>query len=538
MSIDTSKTVPFTDVASDFMKLVTVSDNTKSSTIDFAATDFASLREALIKYIRAVYPLDYNNFVESDLGLMLIELVSYMGAVLSMKADMLAHENFIQTAKDRDSVRKLFELVGISLKGPTSAQAAASLSLDGETGDFEDDIVLLPGERVISTTSPADTEALSFTLYKSTNGVVDPLDSTNSNLILTSANRPSGSTDTWDVVLLEGAFAAESGTFATLDSFKSIQLQESPVVQNSVQMFVDSGEVATSGSYRQVENLYQASSVSDKLFQVVYGDDFSAKILFGNGVNGISPADGADYFVTYRVGGGDRGNVPNNYINALTTGTYDGNPKSIRITQSQIATGGSDPETVDHAKKYGPLSFRQQDRIVSLEDYTSFASRFISPAGTTGKAVAVARKAYSSSNIIDLYILEKATTSQLQKASISFKDALLTAIADKKLITDDVVIADGLIRTLDLVITINIDRRFQGIESTIVTKVSQAINNFFLSDNMDFGDTVVFANLTRQIFSIPEVRYSTIDNFDQESINVDFNEVIQLNNLVINVSYV
>lgn len=539
MSINTSKTVPFTDVASDFMKLVTVSDNTKSSTIDFAATDFATLREALIEYIRAVYPLDYNNFVESDLGLMLVELVSYMGAVLSMKADMLAHENFIQTAKDRDSVRKLFELVGISLRGPTSAQSTALVSLDPDPGgDLTENIVLLPGERVISVTSPADAEALSFTLYKSTNGVVDPLDSVNSNLILTADNRPSGSLTTWDVVLLEGAFAAESGTFATVDSFKSIQLQESPVVQNSVQVFIDSADTATSGAYRQVENLYQASSVSDKLFQVVYGDDFSAKILFGNGVNGASPANSSDYFVTYRVGGGDRGNVPDNYINSLTTGTYNTSPNSIRVTQSQIATGGSDPETVEHAKKYGPLSFRRQDRIVSLEDYTSFASRFVSPAGTTGKAVAVARKAYSSANVIDLYILEKATTSQLQKASISFKDALLTAIADKKLITDDVVIADGLIRTLDLIITINIDRRFQGIESTIVTKVSQAINNFFLSDNMDFGDTVVFANLTRQIFSIPEVRYSTIDNFDQESINIDFNEVIQLNNLVINVSYV
>ena len=131
MSINTSKTVPFTDVASDFMKLVSIPDNNKASQIDFTATDFASLRTALINYIKAVYPLDYNNFVESDLGMMLIELVSYMGTIMSMKADMLAHENFLQTAKDRDSVRKLFELVGISMKGPTSAQSIATISVPG-----------------------------------------------------------------------------------------------------------------------------------------------------------------------------------------------------------------------------------------------------------------------------------------------------------------------------------------------------------------------------------------------------------------------
>ena len=242
--------------------------------------------------------------------------------------------------------------------------------------------------------------------------------------------------------------------------------------------------------------------------------------------------------VTYRVGGGTRGNIPSNYINAVTTGKYSGADTSFRVLQSQIATGGTDAETVDHAKKYGPLAFRQQDRIVSLEDYTTFASRFISPAGSTGKAVAVTRKAYSSANIIDLYILERATDMQLQKASISYKNALLTAIADKKLITDDVVIADGLVRTLDLVATINIEKRFEGVESTVITKVSQEIKKYFLSDNMDFGGGVSFADLNRAIFSIDEVRFSTIDNFSEEHIAVDFNEVVQLNNLVINVNYV
>jgi len=538
MSINTSKTVPFTDVASDFMKLVAIPDNAKASQVDFTATDFASLRTALINYIRAVYPLDYNNFVESDLGMMLIELVSYMGTIMSMKADMLAHENFLQTAKDRDSVRKLFELVGVSMKGPTSAQTIATLSVPGSVGALDGDLLFSPGERVIVIISPEDKESLTYTMYKSTNGVVSPLESVNANLNMDLSHHIVGSDDTWEVVLLEGAFATQEGTFSEVDTFKSIQLDEAPVIQNSVQVYLSSIDVTTSGVFRQVEDLYQASSTDDKMFQVVYDDQYKAKILFGNGINGVSPTTNSNYFITYRVGGGTRGNIPNGYITAATTGKYGGADTSFRVVQSQVATGGTDAETVEHAKKYGPLAFRRQDRIVSLEDYTAFGSRFVSPAGSTGKAVAVARKAYSSANIIDLYILEKATNMQLQKASISYKDALLTAIADKKLITDDVVIADGLIRTLDLVVTINIEKRFQGVESTVVTKVSQEIKNYFLSDSMDFGNGVSFADLNRSIFGIDEVRFSTIDNFTEEYVAVDFNEVIQLNNLVINVNYI
>ena len=227
MSINTNKTVPFTDVASDYMKLTQIPDNQKSSLIDFTATDFATLREALVNYIKAAYPTDYNNFVESDLGMMLVELVSYMGAIMSMKSDMLAHENFIHTAKDRDSVRKLFELVGISMKGPTSAQSVGQVSIENNDETLlNEDLLFTPPERVFVVTSPQDQEPLTYTMYKSTNGVVDALSEYGADLLLTSSNWYTGTSSTWETVLLEGAFATQSGTLPDTDTFKTITLEE------------------------------------------------------------------------------------------------------------------------------------------------------------------------------------------------------------------------------------------------------------------------------------------------------------------------
>ena len=70
--------LPFTTAATDFIKKVNLDDNRKLQEIDFAASDFLSLKDALISYIQAVYPLDYQNFNESDLGMVLVELVDYM----------------------------------------------------------------------------------------------------------------------------------------------------------------------------------------------------------------------------------------------------------------------------------------------------------------------------------------------------------------------------------------------------------------------------------------------------------------------------
>ena len=56
-------------------------------------------------------------------------------------------------------------------------------------------------------------------------------------------------------------------------------------------------------------------------------------------------------------------------------------------------------------------------------------------------------------------------------------------------------------------------------------------------DNRTFGEDFSVAELNREIFEVEEVRYSTIDNLAQD-LPLDFNEIIQLNNLTINVELI
>jgi hypothetical protein len=528
------------EVKSDFMKEVFIPDNRRENLIDYSATDFLSLRATIIDYIKAVYPLDYQNFSESDLGMMLVELIAYMGSVLSLKADMLANESFIGTARNRENVKKLLELVGVRMRGPLAAAANARATSTNALSVSEDALTIPPANRVVTVNSPEDGGLVSYTLYKVIAGAIDL---TNEDSIIhlykTEANDPDNA-QVWDnLALLEGTLVVDRGVFNSYDSIKSINLTQNPIIEGSVSVYVNAPEsVNASGAYKQVESIYFASGASDKIFEVNLNDNFGGTIVFGDNIAGISPPVGSTYEVTYRMGGGTRGNVQESFINTLTTGLIDSDPgKAVDTTveNMSLATGGSDAESVAHAKKWAPLFFKSQDRLVTLEDYVARSARFISSYGSIGKVTAATRKAYSSANIIDVYVLERANNIQLQQASTSFKMELLDFLNEKKMLTDEIVIVDGVVRTLDLVMTISIDKELLPREEQIKARTRDIVLSYFNSDTFDFGDSFILTDFNRVVFTGAEqVRFSEIDNLDS-NIVVDFNEIIQLNNVVINV---
>ena len=525
-------------VESDFMKVVKNFQINKSTLIDYAGADFDSIRLNLVKYIQAVYPVDYNNFVESDLGVMLIDLMAYVGTVTSMKADFLANENFLRTARNRNSVKKLLELIGVRLKGPTSAVSNAT---------FTPNFPLIPGQtleiprenRVVTVSSPLDGEQVSYTLYKAQNGIID-FSNSDGSISLTFDESNEGLSFN-NLVLIEGALIRKEGNFGAGNGVKFVSLEISPVVEGSVEVYLTDGNAETTGRYTEVENLYYVSGGDSKVFQVVSDDDYKATLVFGDNILAKAPTPGDRFSIIYRAGGGTRGNLPKSFINVPTQGTAFGlgipATGALRpgvIENSTQATGGGDAETIAHAKRYAPLAFRSQDRLVTILDYQAFSNSFISSYGSVGKAIAATRRAFSSANIIDVYILEKANDLQLKKASPSFKKQLIDAMEPKKMLTDDIVVVDGLIRTLDIITTIRIPKELKESEEVIKQSVASIINSYFNVDNRDFGEEFVPQDLAREIFAIPSVIFATIDNYEG-AVKVDFNEFIQLNNFTINV---
>tara|TARA_R100001460_G_scaffold10430_5_gene24707 strand:+ start:1366 stop:2979 length:1614 start_codon:yes stop_codon:yes gene_type:complete len=530
-------------VQSDFLKNIPSELDNKQKLIDFSASDFESIRANLIKYVKANFPLDYNNFEGSDFGVLLVELMAAVGHIQSNKSDYLANENFLGTARSRDSVKRLLELIGIRMKGPISAAANARLTFTPIAPVLSPNkAIVRASNRVISVTSPEDGGSLSFTIYKvNTDGTVDlttPSEDLEFDITVAS---PGATVAIEDAVLLEGSLVRETGTFASPDAVKTIQLTESPYVERSAQVFVE-GSDPTAGVYKEEENVYFASGNTDKVFEISTDEQFKASILFGDDTLGISPALGDNYTVTYRVGGGTRGNLSNGALNTQTTIeiTDDSSDTQVPATVENIsvATGGRDAESVAQAKRYAPSVFRSQNRLVTLDDYKAHANAFSSSFGSTGKATASVRRAFSSANIIDLFILERASNRTLRKGTQEYKRQLLESLEDKKMLTDEVVVVDGLIRTLDLFVTITLDENLRREESSIVSRARFSLENYMNIDNTDFAEPFVPQDVIKNLLEdVTDIRFATIDNVDSR-ISVGFNEIIQLNNLVIRTDYI
>jgi hypothetical protein len=527
-------------VDSDFLKLLPSELDNKQKLIDYSASDFETLRQTLIKYVKATFPLDYNNFESSDFGVLLIEMMAAIGHIQSNKSDYLANENYIGTARSRDSVKRLLEIVGVRMKGPISAAANASLTYSTSAVASPSSMTVTASNRVITITSPEDGGTLTYTLYKvNTNGTVDLTDPSEDLEFSVSASN--GTVSVTNAVLLEGALVVETGSFTSPEAIKTINLSQFPYVEKSAQVYL-TGNTSTEGVYKEEDNIYFASGSNDKVFQITTDEQFRASVLFGDDTIGRSPSIGDDYVVTYRVGGGSRGNIAEGVINAQITADSVGESSSEQVTvtveNTSLGTGGRDAESVAQAKRYAPLYFRTQDRLVTLQDFKAFANNFASNYGSTGKATATVRRAFSSANIIDLFVLERASDSQLRRATQEYKRQLLEALETKKMLTDEVVVVDGLVRTLDLVITITLDENFRRNEGQLIQSARRSVLSYMNIDNTDFAEPFVPQDLIRVLLEDESnIRYAEVNNVENP-IKVGFNEIIQLNNLAIRVEYV
>ena len=79
----------------------------ESKQIQYLNKDFDGFKQKLLEFAQVYYPDTYNDFSDTSAGLMLIEMAAYVGDVLSFYGDNQVQENFLEFAKQRDSLLAL-----------------------------------------------------------------------------------------------------------------------------------------------------------------------------------------------------------------------------------------------------------------------------------------------------------------------------------------------------------------------------------------------------------------------------------------------
>ena len=132
-------------------------------------------------------------------------------------------------------------------------------------------------------------------------------------------------------------------------------------------------QIRINGVKWEERSSFEESSHADKVYVVRINELGKTTVILGDGVSGRRPPEGLDNIkARYRVGIGTAGNLDANKFTILPK-----RPLGIKnVTNPLKADGGSDPESLDDARRNAPRTVLTMDRIVSLSDFQNFAQGF------------------------------------------------------------------------------------------------------------------------------------------------------------------
>ena len=97
-----------------------------SRDVKYLNKDFSSFRDSLIEFAKTYFPNTYNDFNESDPGMMFIEMASYVGDVLSYYIDEQFKESMLVFAEEKKTIYEIAQGYGYKPK----LASPASVTLD------------------------------------------------------------------------------------------------------------------------------------------------------------------------------------------------------------------------------------------------------------------------------------------------------------------------------------------------------------------------------------------------------------------------
>lgn len=115
---------------------------------------YSTLKKQLLEHVKLYYPDSYNDFSEASVGMMLLELNSYVGDILAHSLDLKTNELFIDSAKNRSSLINIGKNLGYTVKGNSGSicviQLSISVPVSGSSYDSRYAITIERGMKVQS----------------------------------------------------------------------------------------------------------------------------------------------------------------------------------------------------------------------------------------------------------------------------------------------------------------------------------------------------------------------------------------------------
>lgn len=481
--------------------------------VDYTNQDYFSIKTRVRDLIKEKFPNDFNDFIESSLGIMLVEVLIFLTDLQNFKIDQVFNEMYTDTVTEIENLIRYARSLGFQPTPPLSARAGFSATI---ASVLTEDLVIPAGTTI---NVIASGQQINFELYPAG---VDNNPTFNEDIVI-----PAGSITNTSIIGIEGQSVTQVG-LGTGEVGQTVLLSRSPVLYDSVAVSVN-GVL-----WNKVD--YFSDDQPRKEFMVEFDSSYNATVVFGNNRAGQIPTASSQINVFYRIGGGTRGNIISGYVEEQRNIQSTGFDFSIPVTFRNYTRGefGYNGDGIEDIRNKLPLFVRTQNRAVSGEDYKILAELFTTAYhGQVGKARAALRNSGGAGNIVDLYILARDGQFGLSLASDELKADLVDSLEPKKMITHFLCVKDGQILSVDINVDLIVDKMFRKNKDEIATKARNKVIEFFALSRWDYGQTLRDIDLIKYLSDIKEankidVSFATIDpNNSGAIVTTAFDEIIR-----------
>lgn len=421
-----------------------IKDN--SVVIDYTSLDSEAVEADLRVYAQTTFHDRWTNFNDSEFAVVFLKILAYLTDLIAYQFNATIGETQPATARRRKNFIAVAKGYDYSLHGPiasgvdmevTSNVSQIPYLLDADTFKVAaaNGTVLMPAADTLITSTPQSVPFVAGDLQD---------------------NELLGSSD---------------GTPG-----QEYELGFSPVIYSAGEPVLT---VTVAGvPWARLSARTDAQSTSEVFFFEVDEDD-TARIVFGDGINGKVPSLGAEIRATYKVGGGSESNINPRTITTILT-PVDG---VIAVQNPLKASGGKPRQSLREAKSALPASVKTNDRACHQDD---FADILFATGGPSGVAKAGSAPGYGNA----VYVW--AVPAGGGAMSLALKNEIAAFLATKKMVGTQPVIQDAVAMPIVMQLGVYVKENYRDddvnakVRATFVTEDPSApvANGVFDFDNV------------------------------------------------------
>tara|TARA_A100001515_G_scaffold4123_2_gene4132 strand:- start:24 stop:1823 length:1800 start_codon:yes stop_codon:yes gene_type:complete len=539
--------------------------NKKKVPIKYTDREFNSIKKSLIEHARRYYPNTYQDFNEASFGSLMIDLVSYVGDVLSFYLDFQANESFMDTAVEYDNIVKLAKQMGYKFRDTPSSTGIVSFYcvVPAMATGFGPDLDYMPVLK--KGTELANNAGTAFVL-------VEDVDFSRSNneMVVARVDEDTGAPTSYAIKsfgqVVSGQLLTQTIQVGSFERLKRLELEALRVTE-VVSVFDSEGHeyfevdyLSQDVVYREILNpnaslgaptiLLRPQSVPRRFtveqegeitfLQFGFGSEESIStdpltrasevVLQAHGKNystsknfdpsnlkstdklGVAPAN-TTLTITYRVNTTENVNAATNTVNNISNRIVRFNKPSLvpskvsdvlssfECTNEEPIIGDAARQTADEIKRHAIDAYASQNRAVTAQDYASVVYRMPGKFGKV-KRCTVLQDTDSLKRNLNLFVISTDENNRLIQTNRTVKDNLRFWINDYKMISDTIDILDAKIINIGINFMVTSEDGFDKYET--LESCRAELTEYFNS-HFEIGEPLYITKLYQMLNNVEGV---------------------------------